>query len=152
MTAFARHPDAPPLPNPPAGVDSPPRLVTLRWTIGRNDRRAEAILECEIETRRERSAGIAFRLTGPEGAPIDRPELALQGGSARWLAESALSLLHLDAPGLSLTIDTQADRVLFARTAAFGALGVPGGRYELVGARIDGRAASTPFKGSLGGG
>lgn len=130
-----------------------PAAVVVRWLIG-----AEAL-------RRSR-ADLALALGLPMGGPVldggvvmevrvERDACGecaatarlLHGGAAVSLTPTLAGgtittgegLVHVDAPGVMVATLTRADarRALYARTPLLEALGLPGGRYEPSGARVE---------------
>lgn len=138
MTTFAHRPLSAPHPAPaPWSADlrlvvrwnaldpATRRPLTVEWSIRRADdalRADGAVLEC----------GARRPLPGFTDLPV------------RWTHDERLRLDHFDAPGsadtdlpaLNVSVDLTgpAPALIFARTAALRALGLPGGRYEPNGA------------------
>ncbi len=112
--------------------------MVLRWTLVEGPA-GSALLEIQAErrawhwavradlTRDGRTSGVAL----PEGA----------AERAAWTVEPGHGLYHLDIAGVvSATLSASRDRAearcLFAATPLVRALGIPGGRYELLSASL----------------
>jgi hypothetical protein len=120
------------------------RLV-VRWEIGGG----ASWLEVGIAVSGH--WGGAMRVDGVEGALISGDEvraIEFESGAGSWVQDG--ELVHIDVPGavqvtvrgeLELGRETLAGegplRVMYARTTALERLGIEGGRYEVVGCRVE---------------
>jgi hypothetical protein len=107
--------------------------MVLRWAIAPG-----SVLEVRAERRGAWSVEVV-RLAGGECTPVPVPRRAHE--SVAWTVEREQSLYHLDITGVvSATLAAPRDRAearcLFAATPLIRALGIPGGRYELLSASL----------------
>ncbi len=139
MTSLARHARA----ANPAPWPASQRLV-IRWRA--MDPATFRPFTLEWSIRVEGDALLADASTPDRAAA---PALnALADVPIRWTHDDRLRIDHLDAdtsagdiPALNASVlfDGGTPRLLFARTTALGALGLPGGRYEPLGAALEPR-------------
>jgi hypothetical protein len=139
-TRSARSSQAPAPANIPVNIQAnaapagPAATLTVRWLVGR-PAAARALPQLVPPTPRTRAVHLEIECTADTARafladPVTARRVALPLPAAALSRTEADSLVHLCAPGLlSATLDA-AGAVLWARTPAVEALGIPGGRYE----------------------
>lgn len=138
MTTLARRPSL--------RGDSPPwsanQRLAIRWNAVDPATRRPFILEWSIRLEGDALLASAERIDDDQRAALahftDLPVV--------WTHDERLRLDHFDAPGaaqtdlptLNASVDLTATppALIFARTTAMGALGLPGGRYEPAGCAL----------------
>ncbi len=112
--------------------------MVLRWTLLEGPA-GSALLEIRVERRAWRWTVRAGLTRDGRTSPVPVPQRAAE--HTAWTVEPERSLYHLDITGVvSATLAARRDRVearcLFAATPLIRALGIPGGRYELLSASL----------------
>ncbi len=138
MTTLARRPSK--------RGDSPPfsanQRLSIRWNAVDPATRRPFILEWSIRREGDALLADAQRIDGADRAPLEQyADLPIV-----WTHDEHLRLDHFDAPGasaidlpaLNASVDLSAapPTLIFARTTALSALGLPGGRYEPAGCAV----------------
>lgn len=116
--------------------------LAIRWNAVDPATRRPFILEWSIRRDGDALRADGWRIDGAQRAPLERfADLPIV-----WTHDERLRLDHFDAPGASPidlpTLNASVDlsgptpSLIFARTTALGAIGLPGGRYEPAGCAL----------------